>query len=117
MKHLLTFENYVFEFFDFEKVFDIDEEVLSYVFSEMLEKFPNIQIKLEEIDNKKFQIDLLDESDKNNLSEVFEFLKKKNVYSQIQGHFDVMDFKISEFEYKKSENKIVFIVTQLLSQK
>ena len=101
MKHLLTFENYVFEFFDFEKVFDIDEEVLSYVFSEMLEKFPNIQIKLEEIDNKKFQIDLLDESDKNNLSEVFEFLKKKNVYSQIQGHFDVMDF----------------IVTQLLSQK
>ena len=116
MRHLLTFENYVFEFFDFEKVFDIDEDVLSYVFSEMLEKFTNIQIKLEEIDNKKFQIELLDESDKNNLSEVFEFLKKKDVYSQIQGHFDVMDFKISEFEYKKSENKIVFIVTQLLPQ-
>lgn len=116
MKHLLTFENYIFEFFDFETVFDIDEDVLSYVFSEMLEKYPNISIKLEEVSTKKFQIDLIDESGRDNLQEVFEFLKKNNVYSQIEAHFDVMDFKISEFEYKKPENKIIFTVTQLLPQ-
>jgi hypothetical protein len=115
MKHLRTFENYVLEFFDFDKIFDIDEDVLSYVFSEMLDKYPKIQIKLEEIDNKNFKIEIFD-TDKKDLSEVYNFLKKNDVYIQIKAHFDVMDFKIKEFDHKKSENKIVFVINQLVSQ-
>jgi aspartyl/asparaginyl-tRNA synthetase len=115
MKHLRTFENYVLEFFDFDKVFDIDEDVLSYVFSEILDKYPTIQIKLEEIDNKNFKIEIFD-TDKKDLSEVYNFLKKNDIYIQIKAHFDVMDFKIKEFDYKKSENKIVFVINQLVSQ-
>jgi len=114
MKHLETFESYLNEFFDFDKVFDIDEDVLSYVFSEMLEKYPTVQFKLEEIDNKNFKIEIFDVN-KKEIFDVFSFLKRGDVYSQIKAHFDVMDFKIKEFDHKDSENKIVLVINQLVS--
>ena len=49
MKYLKTFE-----FFDFDKHFDIDEDVLSFVFAELLEKYPFIGIKLTEIDKQNY---------------------------------------------------------------
>ena len=48
MKYLKTFE-----FFDFDKHFDIDEDVLSFVFADLLEKYPFIGIELVEVDKEK----------------------------------------------------------------
>jgi hypothetical protein len=32
---------------------------------------------------------------------------------QIKGHFDVMDFKITDFKYDKEHNKIIFTINKL----
>ena len=47
MKHLKKFENFkINEFFDFDKEFDIDEDVLSYVFEDLLTKYTYLSVKL-----------------------------------------------------------------------
>jgi len=112
MKYLKTFE-----FFDFDKYFDIDEDVLSFVFTDLLDKYPHIGINLVEVDKKNFKIELIDKDpgDKpNDLNEEYEFLKKNDIYTKINNHFDVMNFKIKNLEYKKDVNKIVFTINQLV---
>lgn len=112
MKYLKTFE-----FFDFDKYFDIDEDVLSFVFSDILDKYPYIGIELVEVDKDNFKIELIDKDpgdQPNDLDEEYEFLKKKDIYTKINNHFDVMNFKIKNLEYKKDVNKIVFTINQLV---
>jgi hypothetical protein len=112
MKYLKTFE-----FFDFGKYFDIDEGVLSYVFADLLEKYPYIGMELVEVDKENFKIELIDKEFKdqpNDLDDEYEFLKKKDIYTKISNHFDVMNFKIKNLEYKKDNNKIVYTINQLV---
>jgi len=112
MKYLKTFE-----FFDFDKHFDIDEDVLSFVFSDFLDKYPYIGIELVEVDKSNFKIELIDKDpgDKpNDLIKEYEVLKKKDIYTKIKNHFDVMNFEIKNLEYKKGDNKIVFTINQLV---
>jgi hypothetical protein len=107
-----------FEFFDFDKHFNIDEDVLSFVFADLLEKYPFIGIKLVEIDNENFKIELFDKEPgkKDNLDEEYNFLKKKEIYTQVKAHFDTMDFKIKKCEYNKKENIIEFEIHQLINE-
>jgi hypothetical protein len=113
MRYLKTFE-----FFDFDKHFDIDEDVLSFVFADLLEKYPFIGIELVEVDKENFKIELFDKEPGigDNLEEEFNFLKKKEIYTQVEAHFDVMDFKIKNCAYNKEENKIVLTIHQLLKE-
>jgi hypothetical protein len=63
MKHLKTFEKFeINEFFDFEKHFDIDEDVLSYVFDDLFTKFPFLGLEIVEQDKSNFKIEIYDES-------------------------------------------------------
>ena len=57
MKYLKTFE-----FFDFDKHFDIDEDVLSFVFADLLDRYPFIGIQLAEVDEENFKVELFDNS-------------------------------------------------------
>lgn len=113
MKYLKTFE-----FFDFDKQFDIDEDVLSFVFADLLDKYPFIGIELVEVDKQNFKIELFDKEPgrTDNLDEEYNFLKKKEVYAQVEAHFDTMDFKIKNCEYDKKENKIIFTIHQLINE-
>ena len=77
MKYLKTFE-----FFDFDKHFDIDEDVLSFVFADLLDRYPFIGIQLAEVDEENFKVELFDKEDDNkpnDLKEEFNFLKKKEI--------------------------------------
>ena len=105
MKHLKKFENFkINEFFDFEKEFDIDEDVLSYVFEDLLTKYTYLSVKLVEVNKSNFKVEIYDESPdtKDNLEDEYNFLKKEENMYQIKGHFDVMDFKITDFKYDKT---------------
>ena len=117
MKHLMKFENFkINEFVDVEEKFDIDEEVLSYVFSDLLDKYTYLGIKLDSIDNKSFSIEIFDEqpTDENHdLEDEFKFLKTQKVYDRIKAHFDTMDFGIKICEYDKKKNVINFTIHQL----
>lgn len=116
MKHLKTFEKFqINEFFDFEKHFDIDEDVLSYVFDDLLTKFPFLGLEIVEQDKSNFKIEIYDESPepKDNLDDELKFLKSENNMYQIKGHFDIMDFSIKSIEYVKEKNRIVLTIHQL----
>lgn len=116
MKHLKTFENFkILEFFDFEKHFDIDEDVISYVFEDLLTKYPFLGMELVSKDKSNFIIELFDESPepKDNLDDELKFIKSdKNMY-QIKGHFDIMNFKIKSIQYNKDKNRIVITIHQI----
>ncbi len=114
MKYLKTFE-----FFDFDKYFDIDEDVLSFVFADLLDRYPFIGIKLVEVDKENFKIELFDKETNNkpnDLKEEFNFLKKKEIYTQVKAHFDVMNFKIKSCELDEKSNKIVLTIHQLINE-
>jgi hypothetical protein len=113
MRYLKTFE-----FFDFDKYFDIDEDVLSFVFADLLERYPFIGINLVEVDKDNFKVELYDTEPgpTDNLDEEYDFLKKKEIYTQVEAHFDVMDFKIKNCTYNKEENKIVLTIHQLIKE-
>lgn len=114
MKYLKTFE-----FFDFDKHFDIDEDVLSFVFADLLDRYPFIGIQLAEVDEENFKVELFDkETDNkpNDLKEEFNFLKKKEIYTQVESHFDVMNFKIKSCELDEKSNKIVLTIHQLIKE-
>ena len=117
MKHLMKFENFkINEFVGVEEKFDIDEEVLSYVFSDLLDKYTYLGIKFNSIDNKNFNIEVFDSqpTDENHdLEDEFSFLKTQKVYSQIKAHFDVMDFSIKSCEYDRKKIVINFTIHQL----
>jgi len=116
MKHLKKFENFkINEFFDFDKEFDIDEDVLSYVFEDLLTKYTYLSVKLVEVNKSNFKVEIYDESPdtKDNLEDEYNFLKKEENMYQIKGHFDVMDFKITDFKYDKEHNKIIFTINKL----
>lgn len=114
MRHLIKFSKFrLNEFVDFEKKFDIDEKVLSFVFSDVIDKYTHIGIRLEGNNNRSFKIELYDEqpSDDNiDLSEEFNFLKQDKIYSQIEAHFTSMDFKIKSVNYDKERNIIEFLI-------
>ena len=114
MRHIINFRKFrLNEFVNFEKKFDIDEEVLSFVFSELIDKYTHLGIKLEGNNDKSFKIKIYDTqpSDKNiDLSDEFRFLKQSKIYSQIQAHFTSMDFKIKSLEYNKDRNIIEFLI-------
>ncbi len=118
MKHLIKFEKFqINEFVDFEKTFDIDEEVLSYVFTDILNKYPYLGIKLLEVDNSRFKVEIFDDQpseEHQDLDDEFKFLKSDKIYAQIKAHFDSMDFSIEKCDYDKTENKIEFIIRQLV---
>lgn len=110
MKYLKTFENYI----DIDKQFDIDEDVLSYVFTDLLEKYPNITIKLEEVDKENFKIELFDkDNEAKDLTAEFHFLQNEKVLGEVKGQFDVMDFNIKSMKYDKEARKIILIIHQL----
>ena len=114
MKYLKTFE-----FFDFDKHFDIDEDVLSFVFSDLLDRYPFIGIQLAEVDEENFKVELFDKENDNkpnDLKEEFNFLKKKEIYTQVEAHFDVMNFKIKSCELDEKSNKIVLTIHQLTKE-
>ena len=116
MKHLKTFENFnINEFFDFEKHFDIDEDVLSYVFDDLLNKYPFLGIELVEQDKSNFKVEIYDESPepKDNLDDELKYLKSENVMYQVKGHFDTMDFSVKSIDYDKKSNRIVLTIHQL----
>ena len=116
MKHLKTFENFnINEFFDFEDHFDIDEDVLSYVFDDLLNKYPFLGIELVEKDKSNFKVEIYDESPepKDNLDDELSYLKSEKVMYQVKGHFDTMDFSIKSIEHDKKTNRIVLTIHQL----
>lgn len=118
MKHLIKFESFkINEFVDIEEKFDIDEDVLSYVFSDLLDKYSHLGIRIISVDNKNFNIEIFDEqpTDENfNLEDEFKFLKTQKVYDRIKLHFDTMDFAIKSCEYDRNKNKILFTINQLV---
>jgi len=120
MKHLKTFENYkIEEYFDFDKVFDIDEDVLSYVFADLLDKYPHIGIELVEVDKTNFKVEIFDEEydeQPNDMDDEFKFLKRNDIYTQIKSQFEVMDFKITDLSYNKESNRIVLTITKFISE-
>ena len=120
MKHLKTFENYkIEEYFDFDKVFDIDEDVLSYVFADLLDKYPHIGIELVEVDKTGFKVEIFDEEydeQPNDMDDEFKFLKRNDIYTQIKSQFEVMDFKITDLSYNKESNRIVLKISKLVSE-
>lgn len=120
MKHLKTFESYkIEEYFDFDKVFDIDEDVLSYVFADLLDKYPHIGIELVEVDKTNFKVEIFDEEydeQPNDMDDEFKFLKRNDIYTQIKSQFEVMDFKITDLSYNKESNRIILTITKLISE-
>ena len=118
MKHLIKFESFkINEFVDIEERFDIDENVLSYVFSDLLDKYSYLGLRIISVDNKNFNIEIFDEqpTDENHdLEDEFKFLKTQKVYDRIKAHFDTMDFGIKSCEYDKKKNLIVFTIHQLI---
>jgi len=120
MKHLKTFENYkIEEYFDFDKVFDIDEDVLSYVFADLLDKYPHIGIELVEVDKTSFKVEIFDEEydeQPNDMDDEFKFLKRNDIYTQIKSQFEVMDFKITDLSYNRESNRIILKISKLLSE-
>jgi hypothetical protein len=113
MKHLKTFEN-----FDFDTEFDIDEDVLSYVFADLIDKYPHMGFELVEVDNDNFKVEFFDKepSEKDELDDEYKYLKGDFVMKQIKGHLDVMDFNIKNLEYNKEKNRIVMTIHQLLKE-
>ena len=86
MKHLKKFENFkINEFFDFDKEFDIDEDVLSYVFEDLLTKYTYLSVKLVEVNKSNFKVEIYDESPdtKDNLDDEYNFLKNKNSLNKL----------------------------------
>jgi hypothetical protein len=120
MKHLKTFESYkIEEYFDFDKVFDIDEDVLSYVFADLLDKYPHIGIELVEVDKTSFKVEIFDEEydeQPNDMDDEFKFLKRNDIYTQIKSQFEVMDFKVTDLSYNKESNRIVLKISKLVSE-
>jgi hypothetical protein len=120
MKHLKTFESYkIEEYFDFDKVFDIDEDVLSYVFADLLDKYPHIGIELVEVDKTNFKVEIFDkeyDEQPNDMDDEFKFLKRNEIYTQIKSQFEVMDFKIANLSYNKESNRIILTITKLISE-
>jgi hypothetical protein len=118
MKHIIKFEKFkINEFVDFERDFDIDEEVLSYTFSELIDKYPYLGIRLVGNDDKSFKVELYDKqpSDKNHdLKDEFDFLKTDKIYNQIKAHFDTMDFSIKKCEYNRDRNIISLEIQKLI---
>lgn len=113
MKHLKTFEN-----FDFDTEFDIDEDVLSYVFADLIDKYPHMGFELVEVDDENFKVEFFDKepSETDELDDEYKYLKSDFVMKQIKGHLDVMDFKIKNLEYNKEKNRIVMTIHQLLKE-
>jgi len=118
MKHIINFNKFkINEFFDFEKVFDIDEDVISYVFSDILNKYTFLGIKLVEIDKNNFKIEIFDKDptpENNNLKDEFRFIKLDKNYLQIKAHFDSMDFSIKSCLFDEGKNIITFEIHQLI---
>lgn len=117
MKHLRKFRNFTInEFFDFDKVFDIDEDVLSYVFEDLLSKYTYLSLKLIEVNKSSFQVEIYDETPDadDDLEDEYNFLKKEENMYQVKGHFDVMDFKITNFKYDKDINRIIYTISKLV---
>ena len=105
MKHLKTFEN-----FDFDTEFDIDEDVLSYVFADLIDKYPHMGFELVEVDDENFKVEFFDKepSETDELDDEYKYLKSDFVMKQIKGHLDVMDFKIKNLEYEINFKSIIF---------